>query len=207
MLVSQCISMLSCLTKSHSVVTNIYWLPWCLPHSLGEHKPYQILFCFHGKLFCDREFRVSDGVSPPALCRPTPPTCSTKPWQDHWGPDQSAADYWLAGSGLNYRPATPPAWVLHRMSSDLIIMDIWSSLTLTQSQTANHKTIPTLPQQITISSPQPGHYQLLLRIWKLGQSGPWFASQQEEKQNKASQTKSSWRRSYQPFNHRKWKLR
>ena len=58
----------------------------------------------------------------------------------------------LVLGSITGRAPPAPAWVLHRMSSDLIIMDIWSSHSLSLSETANHKTILTLPHSKLLPS-------------------------------------------------------
>ena len=132
MLVSHCHTAFPCWALP-VVTTNIYWLPWCLPRLALSNI---ILF--------PRKIILRPGVSCERLCVTTSrlqtQICSTK--SDRL---LQTGDWWLAGlgSGLKYMSG-----VLHRMSSDLIIMDIWSSHS--HSHTANHKPILTLPH---LSSP------------------------------------------------------
>ena len=89
----------------------------------------------------------------------------------------------LVLGSITGRAPLAPAWVLHRMSSDLIIMDIWSSHSLSlrlqiikqywHYLTANYYPFTSAwTLSIIIAN---------METWKLG-----FARQQEQKQNKAS---------------------
>ena len=165
-----------------AAVTNIYWLPWCLmsPPVNSSSRPSLLnIILFSGKIILRQRVSWERRCVTTARMRTEQNTTV-----------QIIADYCLAGFWSELYPAPPPAWVLHRMSSDLIIMDIWSShshsTSTSTSDTANHKTILTSPHltftsaNYILSSLNITNY--LLRIWKLGQT----FGLQEEKQNKAS---------------------
>ena len=147
-----------------------------------EHQPYQILFCFSRKIILRQEFRVSDYVSPPADLQTR--TCSTKSERKQQNTTVPSVCWDWVWSELWPDHHQQESSVLHRMSSDLIIMDIWSSHSLSLS--LRLQIIKQYWHYLTTNyhpSTSPEHYQLLLlRVWKLAR--PWFckAARREIKQ-------------------------
>ena len=86
---------------------------------------------------------MSDYVSPPADLQTR--TCSTKSERKQQNTTVPSVCWGWVWSELWPDHHQQESSVLHRMSSDLIIMDIWSSHSLSLTETANHKTILTLP--------------------------------------------------------------
>ena len=147
-----------------------------------EHQPYQILFCFSRKIILRQEFRVSDYVSPPADLQTR--TCSTKSERKQQNTTVLSVCWGWVWSQLWPDHHQQESSVLHRMSSDLIIMDIWSSHSLSLS--LRLQIIKQYWHYLTTNyhpSTSPEHYQLLLlRVWKLART--WFckAARREIKQ-------------------------
>ena len=137
-----------------------------------EHQPYQILFCFSRKII------LRQGVSCEGLCvttsRPADSDLQHEIWEETTEHTTVPSVCWdWVWSQLWPDHHQQESSVLHRMSSDLIIMDIWSSHSLSLS--LRLQIIKQYWHYLTTNyhpSTSPEHYQLFLRIWKLART--WF---------------------------------